>query len=61
MASGDMDAAAAKAAGEFNTMYTSLSEEEKEGVRKLVAWLKGNFMQAGYKRLCRFLLTVDLT
>jgi hypothetical protein len=51
----DMNAAGEVAAKDLDELFDSMSDEEKRGALKVVAWLDDNTAAAGYKRLCRAL------
>jgi len=46
-----MGVAGKKALAEFDDLWAELSEEQREGAKKVISWLKSNFGAAGYKRL----------
>jgi len=55
-AENSFDEAAAKAREEFTKLLEGLSEEEINGVKKILGWQKQWYLQAGHKRLGRIIV-----
>jgi len=55
-AKSSFDEAAAKAREEFAKLLEGLSEEEINGVKKILGWQKQWYLQASHKRLGRIIV-----
>lgn len=51
-----MDKARNRAADTLDDMLENMSAEERKGAKAVMRWIKQNYMTAGYKRLCRYLI-----
>jgi len=51
-----MDEARDAAVSEFRRLLAELAPVQRDGAQLVVGWLAAWYRQAGYKRLCRFLI-----
>lgn len=53
----EMNEAARVAHGELELLRSKMSPEQQQGAQAIVDWLKKHYLEAGYKRLCRPLVS----
>lgn len=56
-----MDVAADRSIKEFTSeIVAQMSAPEKRGAQKVIDWIAINKSSAGYRRLCRYLITIKV-
>jgi hypothetical protein len=54
------DLAASEAEQELHQKLEKMTKEEREGIAKMAAWWKANYMKAGHKRLGRIVANLHV-